>query len=60
MKLEYLADSIFITPETELEKIHMTVNVKGLIKDLCEIDEDGIIRLRFDMLYERNKKGLNS
>lgn len=57
MKITYWADGITISPETELEKIHMTTNVRGLVKDLCKID-DGVIMLRFEMLYEeiqRNK-----
>lgn len=54
MKIHYSRDGMSIKPETELEKIHMVVNVLGLEKELCEINPaTGEINLRFKMLYEK-------
>ena len=56
MKIDYLIDGLIIRPESELEKMHMITCVKGLKKGLCLID-DGTIRLRFDMCYEKESNG---
>ena len=54
MKIEYLSDGMLVVPETQMEKDHMLLCVKGISS--ARIVDDGTIRIRYTMAYEQGEQ----